>query len=82
MGKGGQSSMAEDTQEQTTESPSTAQAVPEENQEVNLDELTTEQAFNILTTSVRQQSYTYVEHVQLEQARVAVAAAIAPSSDS
>lgn len=82
MEKGGQSSMAEDTQEQTTESPSTAQAVPEEGQEVNLDELTTEQAFNILTTSVRQQSYTYVEHVQLEQARVAVAEAVAPSSDS
>ena len=61
---------------QTTDTPSTAQTEPEEGQEVNLDELTTEQAFGILTNAVRQQSFTYVEHVQLEQARVAVAQAV------
>ena len=61
---------------QTTDTPSTAQTEPEEGQEVNLDELTTEQAFSILTNAVRQQAFTYVEHVQLEQARVAVAQAV------
>jgi len=64
---------------QTTDTPSTAQTAPEEGQEVNLDELTTEQAFGILTNAVRQQSFTYVEHVQLEQARVAVATAVQES---
>ena len=78
MVKGGRSNMAKE-EKQTTETPSTAQAEPEEGQEVNLDELTTEQAFNILTGAVRQQSYTYVEHVQLEQARVAVATAVQAS---
>ena len=64
---------------QTTDTPSTAQPAPEEGQEVNLDELTTEQAFSILTNAVRQQSFTYVEHVQLEQGRVAVATAVQES---
>ena len=64
---------------QTTDTPSTAQTEPEEGQEVNLDELTTEQAFSILTNAVRQQAFTYVEHVQLEQARVAVAQAVQES---
>ena len=75
MAKGGRSNMAA-KKNQTTDTPSTAQTEPDEGQEVNLDELTTEQAFNILTGAVRQQSYTYVEHVQLEQARVAVATAV------
>ena len=61
---------------QTTDTPSTAQTAPEEGQEINLDELTTNQAFGILTNAVRQQPFTYVEHVQLEQARVAVAQAV------
>ena len=64
---------------QTTDTPSTAQTAPEEGQEVNLDELTTEQAFSILTNAVRQQAFTYVEHVQLEQARVVVATAVQAS---
>lgn len=71
--------MASNKKKQTTDTPSTAQAEPEEGQEVNLDELTTEQAFSILTNAVRQQSFTYVEHVQLEQARVAVAQAVQES---
>ena len=75
MGKGGRSNMAS-KKKQTTDTPSTAQTEPEEGQEVNLDELTTEQAFSILTNAVRQQAFTYVEHVQLEQARVAVATAV------
>ena len=78
MVKGGRSNMAS-KKNQTTDTPSTAQTEPEEGQEVNLDELTTEQAFSILTNAVRQQSFTYVEHVQLEQARVAVATAVQES---
>jgi len=73
--KGGRSNMAS-KKNQTTDTPSTAQTDPESGQEINLDELTTDQAFGILTNSVRQQSFTYVEHVQLEQARVAVAKAV------
>ena len=61
---------------QTTNTPSTAQADPDQDQEINLDELTTDQAIGILTNAVRQQAFTYVEHVQLEQARVAVADAV------
>ena len=61
---------------QTTDTPSTAQTEPDSDQEINLDELTTDQAFGILTNAVRQQSFTYVEHVQLEQARVAVSQAV------
>ena len=61
---------------QTTETPSTAQTEPDQSQDINLDELTTDQAFGILTNAVRQQPFTYVEHVQLEQARVAVAQAV------
>lgn len=75
MEKGGRSNMAS-IETQTTETPSTAQAEPEEGQEVDLDELTTEQALTILTGTVRQQPFTYVEHVQLEQARVVVATAV------
>ena len=59
-----------------TNTPSTGQTdSDQEGQEINLDELTTDQAFSILTNAVRQQAFTYVEHVQLEQARVAVAQA-------
>ena len=61
---------------QTTDTPSTAKTEPDESQDINLDELTTDQAFGILTNAVRQQPFTYVEHVQLEQARVAVAQAV------
>ena len=75
MAKGGRSNMAS-KKNQTTDTPSTAQTDPDENQEINLDELTTDQAFSILTNAVRQQPFTYVEHVQLEQARVAVAQAV------
>ena len=54
-----------------------AQSQPEQQgQEINLDELTTEQAFTILTNAVRSQPFTYVEHVQLEQARTSVGTAI------
>ena len=73
--KGGRSNMAS-KKKQTTDTPSTAQTEPEQGQEINLDELTTDQAFGILTNAVRQQPFTYVEHVQLEQARVAVAQAV------
>ena len=55
----------------------TAQEQPqEEGQRINLDELTTEQAFTFLTNAVRSQPFNYMEHVQLEQARVAVGSAI------
>ena len=75
MVKGGRSNMAS-KKKQTTDTPSTAQTEPDEGQDINLDELTTDQAFGILTNAVRQQAFTYVEHVQLEQARVAVAQAV------
>ena len=79
MAKGGRSNMAS-KKKQTTNTPSTAQTEPDqEGQEINLDELTTDQAFGILTNAVRQQPFTYVEHVQLEQARVAVAQAVQES---
>ena len=45
-------------------------------EQINLDELTTEQALNIITQAVRQQPFTYMEHVQLEQARSAVTQAV------
>ena len=48
----------------------------EQNQGINLDEITPEQAFVFITNAVRSQAFTYVEHVQLEQARVAVGQAI------
>ena len=76
--KGGRSNMAS-KKKQTTDTSSTAQTESEEGQEINLDELTTDQAFGILTNAVRQQPFTYVEHVQLEQARVAVAQAVQES---
>ena len=78
MEEGGRSNMAS-KKKQTTNTPSTAQTEPDENQEINLDELTTDQAFGILTNAVRQQPFTYVEHVQLEQARVAVAQVVQES---
>ena len=72
--------MAAKKKQNTTDTPSTAQTEPDqEGQEINLDELTTDQAFGILTNAVRQQPFTYVEHVQLEQARVAVAQAVQES---
>jgi len=71
--------MAKNKQTQTTDTPSTAQSESDRGQEINLDELTTDQAFSILTNAVRQQPFTYVEHVQLEQARVAVAQAVQES---
>ena len=61
-----------------------AQAQPE-GQEINIDELTTEQAFGFVTNAVRSQPFNYMEHVQLEQARAAVATAIGllqPVTDS
>ena len=45
-------------------------------EQINLDELTTEQALNIITQAVRQQPFTYMEHVQLEQARSSVTTAV------
>jgi len=48
----------------------------EQDPSINLDELTTEQAFSFLTNAVRSQPFNYMEHVQLEQARVAVGTAI------
>jgi len=61
-----------------------AQAQPE-GQEINIDELTTEQAFSFVTNAVCSQPFNYMEHVQLEQARAAVATAIGllqPVTDS
>mgnify|MGYP003112276591 FL=1 len=55
--------MAEETQEQ-------------EQQQINLDEITVEQALNILTGAVRAQPFTYGEHVNLEQCRRAVEEAV------
>ena len=79
MEKGGRSNMAS-KKKQNTDTPSTAQTGPDqEGQEINLDELTTDQAFGILTNAVRQQAFTYVEHVQLEQARAAVSQAVEES---
>lgn len=49
---------------------------PGEGQEINLDELTTEQAFGFITNAVRSQPFNYMEHVQLEQARGSVATAL------
>ena len=57
-------------------SKSTAKEEPQEEQGINLDELTTEQAFTFLTNAVRSQPFNYMEHVQLEQARVSVGSAI------
>ena len=46
---------------QTTDTPSTAQTGPDqEGQEINLDELTTDQAFGILTNAVRQLSLIHI----------------------
>lgn len=60
--------------------PSPQQGQPQDGQQqgqqINLDELTAEQAFGFITSAVRSQPFTYMEHVQLEQARVAVGTAI------
>ena len=48
----------------------------QQNQEINLDELTVEQAFGFITSAIRSQPFTYNEHVQLEQARTSVGAAV------
>ena len=75
MAEGGRSNMANISQ--GTEAPAEAQAQPQEGgREINLDELSTEQAFGFITSAVRSQPFTYMEHVQLEQARAAVGTAI------
>ena len=56
--------------------PGAAQQGQVEGQEINLDELTTEQAFGFITNAVRSQPFNYMEHVQLEQARGSVATAL------
>ena len=63
---------------QGTEAPAEAQAQPQQEggQEINLDELSTEQAFGFITSAIRSQPFTYNEHVQLEQARTSVGAAV------
>jgi len=48
----------------------------QQGEQINLDEMTTEQALNVITQAVRQQPFTYMEHVQLEQARAAVTQAV------
>ncbi len=53
-----------------------AQPQTQQGQEINLDELTTEQAFGFITSAVRSQPFNYMEHVQLEQARSSVANAL------
>jgi len=58
----------------TTDNPQ--EQPQEQDPSINLDELTTEQAFSFLTNAVRSQPFNYMEHVQLEQARVAVGTAI------
>ena len=52
------------------------QQAPGDGQEINLDELTTEQAFGFITNAVRSQPFNYMEHVQLEQARGSVSTAL------
>lgn len=56
--------------------PDAPQQVSGDGQEINLDELTTEQAFGFITNAVRSQPFNYMEHVQLEQARGSVATAL------
>ena len=48
----------------------------QQGEQINLDELTTNQALGIISQAVRQQPFTYMEHVQLEQARAAVEQAV------
>ncbi len=43
---------------------------------IDINEITPDQAFTFITNAVRSQPFTYVEHVQLEQARAAVGVAI------
>ena len=67
--RGGRNNMAD--------KPTEPQEEAAQEQQIDIENLTTEQAFNILTGAVRSQPFTYIEHVQLEQARVAVANAVA-----
>ena len=48
----------------------------QQGEQINLDEMTTDQALNIISQAVRQQPFTYMEHVQLEQARASVEQAV------
>lgn len=57
-------------------SESTAETQESQQEGINIDELTPDQAFTFITNAVRSQPFTYVEHVQLEQARSAVGIAI------
>jgi len=59
--------------------PSPAGDGQQQGEQINLDELTTDQALNIISQAVRQQPFTYMEHVQLEQARAAVEQAVQDS---
>lgn len=70
--RGGRSNMA-NNEEQAPEG-----APEEQGQQIDLEALTTEQAFGIITNAVRSQPFTYIEHVQLEQAREAVGRALQP----
>lgn len=49
-----------------------AEEQQEQQEKINLDEITTEQALKILTGAVRGLPFTYNEHVNLEQCRRAV----------
>jgi len=68
--------MANIAQGSTDAAAPPAQPQPQQGQEINLDELTTEQAFGFITSAVRSQPFNYMEHVQLEQARSSVANAL------
>ena len=45
-------------------------------QKINLDQLTPEQALSLLTNTARQIPLTYAEHVKVEEARQVVAQAV------
>ena len=68
--------MANIAQGSTDAATAPAQPQPQQGQEINLEELTTEQAFGFITNAVRSQPFNYMEHVQLEQARASVANAL------
>lgn len=57
--------MAEETENQS------------QGQQINLDELTPQQALEFITNTTRQLSFSYAEHVNLEQCRRTVEQAIA-----
>lgn len=48
----------------------------QQGQQINLDELTVEQALQFLTGAVRSMPFTYSEHVNLEQCRRTVEQAV------